>query len=228
METRDQIRAKVEQQFDLELAAIRRLDETSDGLLDLLPQQGLQTEGDRILAMAVARGMTTFKAVLSLIEEGFGREALMLNRSMFEGAAVAYWVSSNQEKAAEHFALATQPTAPRSPQEREARGGSARFQRTDDKPNPSSAANALAHPDVGLLSPKPQVPPVQRKQLRAPQARCCKQVEHQAMHRRNERDHQLHRLAGKRSCALLVFGFGSMWKHRLTRRVVPNQPLPSR
>jgi len=108
METRDQIRAKVEQQFDLELAAIRRLDGTSDGLLDLLPQQGLQTEGDRILAMAVARGMTAFKAVLSLIEEGFGREALMLNRSMFEGAAVAYWVFSNQEKAAEHFALANE------------------------------------------------------------------------------------------------------------------------
>lgn len=108
METPEEIQANVERGFDLELAALRALDAASERLLDLLPSRGLQNEGDRILAMAIARGTTTFKGALCLIENGFGREALMLTRSLFEGAAVAYWISSNPDKAAEHFALSNE------------------------------------------------------------------------------------------------------------------------
>jgi hypothetical protein len=109
METDPEIRTKVERQFDLELAAIRALDATSNRLLDLWPQQsGMRGEGDRILALAIARGTTTFKAAIWLIEGGYGREALMLNRSLFEGMAVAHWVAANPEAAATRFALANE------------------------------------------------------------------------------------------------------------------------
>lgn len=109
METDDEIRAKVEREFDLEIAAVRALDETSNRLIDHWSQRrGMRGEGDRILAMAIARGVTTFKATIRLIEGGFGREALMLNRSLFEGMAVAHWVAANPEEAAKRFALANE------------------------------------------------------------------------------------------------------------------------
>jgi SEC-C motif-containing protein/uncharacterized protein DUF5677 len=109
MESPEDIQSKVEREFDLELAAIRALDVTSDRLLDLWPQQrGIRREGDRVLALSIARGTTTFKGAIRLIEGGFGREALMLNRSLFEGMAVAHWVAANPEDAARRFALANE------------------------------------------------------------------------------------------------------------------------
>jgi hypothetical protein len=109
METPAEIQARVEEEFDLELKAVRELDSLSDSLLDLWSERGgMRCEGDRILSLAIARGTTTFKAAIHLIEGGFGREALMLNRSMFEGMAVAHWIAANPDEAAERFAKANE------------------------------------------------------------------------------------------------------------------------
>lgn len=109
MESAAEIGEKVERQFDLELAAIRELDAFSDRLIDAWPRQAAtRTEADRIIAFAVARGTTTFKAALHLILGGYGREALMLNRSLFEGMAVAHWVAAEPEAAAGRFAKANE------------------------------------------------------------------------------------------------------------------------
>lgn len=109
METDAEIREKVEHEFDLELAAVRAFDGLSDRLIDLWPRQrGMRSEGDRIMALAIARGTTTFKAAIRLMQNGFGREALMLNRSLFEGIAVAHWVAANPGEAAKRFALANE------------------------------------------------------------------------------------------------------------------------
>ena len=81
-----EIRENVERGFDLELKAVRNLDALSDRLIAQWTEQaGNRNAADRILTLSIARGTTTFKACQRLVLGGFGREAMMLNRSMFEG-----------------------------------------------------------------------------------------------------------------------------------------------
>jgi hypothetical protein len=100
----EDIREKLERDFDLELQAVRNLDALSDRLIARWAEQaGNRNAADRILTLSIARGTTTFKACQRLVLGGFGREAMMLNRSMFEGMAVAHWVAANPELAAPRF-----------------------------------------------------------------------------------------------------------------------------
>lgn len=109
MEAEADVQANIEREFDLELVAIRNLDALSDRLIDRWPQQaGNRNEADRIISLLIARGTTTFKACLRLVLGGFGREAQMLNRSMFEGMAVAHWVSAHPEEASTRFTEANE------------------------------------------------------------------------------------------------------------------------
>jgi SEC-C motif-containing protein/uncharacterized protein DUF5677 len=104
METDDQVREKIERRFKLELAAVRDLNALSDRFLGAISTgRGTRDKADEILAFSVARETTTFKATLCLVEAGFGRQAMMLNRSTFEGMAVAYWVAANRQEAVERF-----------------------------------------------------------------------------------------------------------------------------
>lgn len=100
----EEVRTNIEQEFDLELAAVRNLDSFSDSVIETWQENaGNRGEADRILTLSVARGTTAFKACQRLILAGFGREAQMLNRVMFEGMAVAHWVAANPEDAAVRF-----------------------------------------------------------------------------------------------------------------------------
>lgn len=104
METDDQVQAKVERQFKLELSAVRDLDALSDRFLAAISTgRGMRDKTDSILAFAAVRETTTFKATLRLVESGFGRQAMMLNRSTFEGMAVACWVAANRQEAVDRF-----------------------------------------------------------------------------------------------------------------------------
>lgn len=104
METDDQVREKIERRFGLELAAVRDLNSLSDRFLGAISTgRGTRDKADEILAFSAARETTTFKATLCLVEAGFGRQAMMLNRSTFEGMAVAYWVAANRQEAVERF-----------------------------------------------------------------------------------------------------------------------------
>jgi hypothetical protein len=104
MLSEEEVRGSVERQFDLELAAVRNLDTFSDSLMETWREsRGNRNEADRIITLSVARGTTTFKACQQLILGGFGREAQMLNRVMFEGMAVAHWVAANPEDAGVRF-----------------------------------------------------------------------------------------------------------------------------
>jgi hypothetical protein len=58
---------------------------------------------DRVIAMESARSLKTYRGALDAILGGFGPQAAMLNRSLFEGMTVAYWVRANPELAAERF-----------------------------------------------------------------------------------------------------------------------------
>lgn len=58
---------------------------------------------DEIFALGFARSAKTYKAAIRLVKQGFGEQAAMLNRSLFEGMAVGFWVHHNEEKACERF-----------------------------------------------------------------------------------------------------------------------------
>jgi hypothetical protein len=100
-----EVRENVEREFDLELAAVRNLDAFSDSMIEKWQRDaGNRGQVDRILTLSIARGTTTFKACLHLVLGGYGREAQMLNRSMFEGMAVAHWIAANPSDAEGRFA----------------------------------------------------------------------------------------------------------------------------
>ena len=61
---------------------------------------------DEIVALGFARSAKTYKAAIRLAKQGFGEQAAMLNRSLFEGMAVGFWVHHNEEEASERFTQA--------------------------------------------------------------------------------------------------------------------------
>jgi hypothetical protein len=63
----------------------------------------MRDKADSIIAFSAVRETTTFQATLRLVEFGFGRQAMMLNRSTFEGMAVACWVAANRQEAVDRF-----------------------------------------------------------------------------------------------------------------------------
>lgn len=54
---------------------------------------------DQIVLLELGRSSKTFEAIRSLCREGYGEQAAMLNRSLFEGMAVAHWVHSSGPEA---------------------------------------------------------------------------------------------------------------------------------
>lgn len=104
MEADDPIRKEVERQFKLELDAVRELNALSERFLKAMSTgRGTRDKADSIIAFSAARETTSFQATLRLVESGFGRQAMMLNRSTFEGMAVAYWVAANRQEAVDRF-----------------------------------------------------------------------------------------------------------------------------
>jgi hypothetical protein len=104
MEPDGQIRESVERQFGLELSAVRELNTLSEQFLTAMSAgRGTRHKADDIVAFSAVRETTSFQAALRLAELGFGRQVMMLNRSMFEGMAVAHWVAANRDDAADRF-----------------------------------------------------------------------------------------------------------------------------
>ena len=66
------------------------------------PSIQLESVGPIIVAEG-ARATKTYGAVLRLLAGGFGPQAAMLSRSIFEGMAIAHWAHANPELAIERF-----------------------------------------------------------------------------------------------------------------------------
>jgi hypothetical protein len=58
---------------------------------------------DGLIALEAARGLKTYRASVDLALGGYGPQAEMLNRALFEGMAVAHWVHANPEEALRRF-----------------------------------------------------------------------------------------------------------------------------
>jgi uncharacterized protein DUF5677 len=97
--TDDEVRALIAEEYDDELAACRELLEFAIREVQAWSGRPVKRGADRIIVYEAARATKTFDAVIRLCALGFGEQAVMLNRSLFEGMAVAHWVSENRREA---------------------------------------------------------------------------------------------------------------------------------
>jgi hypothetical protein len=58
---------------------------------------------DAIIVAEASRATKTYGAAVTLAAGGYGAQAIMLNRSLFEGTAVAHWAHANPARAVELF-----------------------------------------------------------------------------------------------------------------------------
>jgi SEC-C motif len=75
-------------------------------LLGATPWRGrpaTDSMADKLIAWEGARGLKTYRAALDAALGGFGPQAGMLNRALFEGMAMAHWVRRNPILAAQRF-----------------------------------------------------------------------------------------------------------------------------
>jgi Family of unknown function (DUF5677) len=97
--TDDDVRALIAEEYGDELAACNELLEFAIKEVQHWSGRPVKCGADRIILAEAARATKTFDAVIRLCESGFGEQAVMLNRSLFEGMAVAHWVSDNRREA---------------------------------------------------------------------------------------------------------------------------------
>lgn len=62
-----------------------------------------QMSPDEIIVMELSRSRKSYEASIDLARRGFGEQAAMINRSLFEGMAVAHWVHSHESEAMDRF-----------------------------------------------------------------------------------------------------------------------------
>jgi hypothetical protein len=97
------VRAAIAQSSGEELVACRSLLDVALAELGAWSGRPIKRGADRVILAEAVRATKTFGAVIRLCEAGFGEQALMLDRSLFEGMAVAHWVAANRREAVRLF-----------------------------------------------------------------------------------------------------------------------------
>jgi hypothetical protein len=103
---RREIERQVRERFPREIAACDDLLAVAWRMLGADPWTGrpmTDAPADRLIISEAARGLKTYRASIDAALGGFGPQSAMLDRTLFEGMAVAYWVRANPELAAERF-----------------------------------------------------------------------------------------------------------------------------
>lgn len=99
----DEIELRIAKEFNRELRACFEL---RDAYLERgEPWTGRTWEGagDRLVLLEIGRSTKTYRASIELARKGYGEQAAMLNRALFESMAVARWINANGDAAAERF-----------------------------------------------------------------------------------------------------------------------------
>jgi Family of unknown function (DUF5677) len=99
----ERVRALIAKHSGRELEACATLLSFAFEELSAWSGRPIKRGADRIVLAEAARGTKTFGAVIRLCEVGFGEQALMLDRSLFEGMAVAHWIAAHRREAAKLF-----------------------------------------------------------------------------------------------------------------------------
>ena len=104
----DEIERSIAKEFSRELSACLQLRDAY--LVRCEPWKGRSAESpaDRIILLEVGRSTKTYRASIELARKGYGEQAAMLNRALFESMAVARWINENETVAAERFPRAAE------------------------------------------------------------------------------------------------------------------------
>jgi Family of unknown function (DUF5677) len=99
----ERVRREIAKDCGAELAACRSLLDFALAELDTWSGRPIKQGADRIILAEAVRATKAFGAVVGLCEAGFGEQALMVVRSLFEGMAVAHWVAAHRREAVRLF-----------------------------------------------------------------------------------------------------------------------------
>ncbi len=106
--TRQDIERQVRDYFPSEVAACEEFLDFAAEMMEASPWRGRPVRdsqpADRLIAAEAARGLKTYRGSLDASLGGFGPQAAMLNRALFEGMATTCWACRNPKLAAERFA----------------------------------------------------------------------------------------------------------------------------
>jgi SEC-C motif len=106
-DSRPEMERQVREYFGREVAGCAALLELAREIVEPEDWRGRGLDdsklADRLIVMEAARSLKTYRGSLDAALGGFGPQAAMQNRSLFEGMAVAHWVRANPELAAERF-----------------------------------------------------------------------------------------------------------------------------
>ena len=98
-----EVEKTIAERFAAELAVCGELMEFADR--HLVPWSGRKPEGEHelLIAAEAARATKSYRAAVHLAASGYGEQAAMVNRSAFEGMAVAHWISTAPEEAVKRY-----------------------------------------------------------------------------------------------------------------------------
>lgn len=99
----DVVQKMIRERFGEQVAACSSLLELAFAELSAWSGRPIKRGADRIILAEAARATKTFDAVIRLCRAGFGEQAVMLGRSLFEGMAIAHWVKANRREAVRLF-----------------------------------------------------------------------------------------------------------------------------
>jgi hypothetical protein len=100
----EDLEAQIRGIYGAELAACERLHAFGEDALYAWAGRAIDPDSvDPIVLAEGARAAKTFGAVLRLVASGFGPQGSMLNRSLFEGMAIAHWAHAHPDRAIELF-----------------------------------------------------------------------------------------------------------------------------
>lgn len=102
--THVEIEAQLRSAYEPKLEICERLNAFGEDALHAWQGRAIDPESvDPIILAEGARATKTYGATVRLLASGFGPQASMLNRALFEGMAIAHWAHANPHRAVELF-----------------------------------------------------------------------------------------------------------------------------
>jgi hypothetical protein len=102
-ETSAEVRRDIKQHRGAELADCDRIREHAIGMFEKWTGRGVESTADGLVVAIFARSTDTFTCAVRNLRLGYGAQAAMLNRSLFEDMADAHWIPTDPEAAESRY-----------------------------------------------------------------------------------------------------------------------------
>jgi hypothetical protein len=93
----------IEDEYGPSIRACERLSEYAKDLTKSWPGRPVENTPDGLIISLFTRSLDTFMAVVRLASLGYGAQAAMLNRSLFEDMIDVHWVATDPEAATQRY-----------------------------------------------------------------------------------------------------------------------------